>query len=520
MSLFWFFPITLVNRRQLNLNRGFFLIFLLSYPAWVSAQICVPTACKGPNLVFDGNFESVTDPNNPVLNFTTEFGYAYCPTPTPQDLWGKITVRQNPNTCYSTWSGYDHTTGDTSGRMLMVDFPDINPGYYLDIWEQNVIVEAGETYCFGAWYRNMNVGVTMPKPNFRYLVNGNLIGTSAYLSNDGNWYYYGFNYTIPSGVTTATITIQNGRFGGNGNDLAVDDIEFRKLLNNGSPPDAMDDHVYLPTGTGTIAIPVLSNDISNVSGASLDPGLLSIRSWPAADEGSISIGASGVIDFTPAPGFVGNASFSYEICNPLGCCSEATVYINIDYVLPAKVEQFQGVLNDRSVNLSWFTPANTQTVKFNVERSFDQQTFAPIGEVNVNGSPALPAYYQFDDAEVLDHGADRVYYRLQQIDVDGKITLSQIIEMDLQADSDFKYSVYPNPVVDGVLNIQYFTAELTDIEFRIYTLSGQLIQRQTLISHQPQNHTRIDVSDLPRAMYMLSLSNGRTEVKERVAIIN
>ncbi|MEM7370087.1 MAG: T9SS type A sorting domain-containing protein [Bacteroidota bacterium] len=489
-------------------------------PIWGTAQVCVPTACKGPNLVLDGNFESVTDPNNPVLNFVTEFGYAYCPTASPQDLWGKITVRQSPSVCYSTWTGYDHTTGDSSGRMLMVDFPDVDPGYFFDIWEQDVPVEAGETYCFGAWYRNLNVGVTMPRPNFRYLVNGNLIGTSAYLSNDGNWYYYGFNYTIPSGITSATITIQNGKFGGNGNDLAVDDIEFRKLLNNGSPPDAMDDNVYLPTGSGTIAIPVLVNDVSNVSGVSLDPSLLSIRSWPAADEGSITIGASGVIDFTPAPGFVGNASFSYEICNPLGCCSEATVYINIDYVLPAKIEQFQGLLDQKVANLSWFTPANSQLVSFQVERSYDQQTFRPVGKVDVQGSPNLPGYYQFQDEEVLNRTSDRVYYRLQQFDIDGKISMSPMIEIDLRSETGFRYSVYPNPVVDGVLNLQYFTPELNDVEFRIYTLSGQLIHRQTLITNTPQSHTRIDVSDLPRAMYMLSLSNGRTEVKERVAILN
>ena len=500
--------------------RGCLMMILMCTYGLTLAQVCDPAACKGPNLVFDGNFESVTDPNNPSLNFSTDFGYANCPPATPQDLWGNISVRREPGNCYYTWTGYDHTIGDSSGRMLLVDFPDVNPGNYLDIWNQTITVEPGATYCFGAWYRNLNVGVSLPRPNFRYLVDGVLIGTSANLSNNGNWIYYGFSYTIPSGLTQVEIAIQNGKFGGNGNDLAVDDIEFRKLLSPGTPPDAINDNVYLPAGAGPIAIPVLANDVSNVPGASLDPSMLSILSWPAAAEGSISVGTNGVIDFTPAPGFAGISSFSYEICNPAACCSQAVVSVSVDYVLSAQVDQFQVYQEGEGATLSWLTPANSQLAKFEIERSHTRLDFTSIGTVEVSGSHELPAYYQFQDQDIQQDHFDKLHYRLRQTDLNGRVSVSSIVELDLQTNSPIRYSIYPNPVVDGVLNLRYQSIDNSDLEFRLFTLNGQQVHRQTLISHSSDNHTRIDVSDLPRGLYMLSLGNGSTEIKERIAILN
>ncbi|MEM7659800.1 MAG: T9SS type A sorting domain-containing protein, partial [Bacteroidota bacterium] len=464
-------------------------------------------------------FEQSVDPGNPVLSFATDFGYVSCPVNQYNQLWGKISILSTPEACYPNWNGYDHTFGDSTGRMLMVDFPANNTIGFQDIWGQTVNVQAGATYCFGAWYRNLNVGQTAPEPSFRYVIDGNLVGISPDLPANGAWEYFAFTYTVPVGVSTLNLSIQNATFGGGGNDLAIDDIEFREIPAAGQHPTAMDDEVYHPAGIGSFPIFILANDMPAAPGGNIDPDNLHLLSTPSPMEGSITLDATGMVQVTPYPGFIGSSSFAYEICDSSGCCSQAIVRINLDQILPVSIEAFHAFWKEDQSHLSWFTSGEANLAGFEVERSVDQQTYEAIGSLEAGATAHLPGYYRFEDVTAAQLGAEVIYYRIKEIQTDGQTAYSSLAEVRPEPTQEVIQAVYPNPVVDQVLNLEYHNLNGEPIRLEMYSLDGHLLRKQLLVPQAYWNHEKIDVADFATGIYLLRLSNSAFQQQHRITIL-
>ena len=374
------------------------------------SQTCSPTGCKGPNLVVNGNFEqAINNPANPVNGFTTEYGYVSCPVNHPSDLWGNIAIMTNPNICYNLWSSTDHTYGDGTGYMMLVDFPDSNPNGtsdFMDIWATDVAVTAGNTYCFGAWYKNMNTNNNVPKPKFRYMVDSTLLGTSSELASNGQWVYYGFQYTVPVGTDTVNIAIQNGKWGGNGNDLAIDDIEFREVGAGNAMPVAMNDSELVPNSSANYPIQILQNDTINVPSALAVNAVVSLITTPATSVGTVTIAPDNSLQFTPAVGVSDTTvQFVYELCQTgSGCCSEAVVTVQISSPLSAEVHSLDVVADHGTSLLSWNTTQEFGNSHFVIERSVNRVDFEAIGEVDGNGTTDQLRNYEFTDYQVMQLG--------------------------------------------------------------------------------------------------------------------
>lgn len=73
---------------------------------------------------------------------------------------------------------------------------------------------------------------------------------------------------------------------------------------------------------GTVTIPVLAND-SDPDG---DP--LTLASVSAPSSGSTARSGSSVV-YTPAVGFTGTATFTYQVCDPLALCSTGSVMVSV-----------------------------------------------------------------------------------------------------------------------------------------------------------------------------------------------
>ncbi|MDX2250530.1 MAG: T9SS type A sorting domain-containing protein [Bacteroidia bacterium] len=500
-------------------------VFCLGGLVSASAQgTCPPGGCKGPNLVLNGNFEvEITDPNNPLVNFSSDLSYIVCPPANTLELWGRITLLQDPNICYFAWSGNDHTYDNGEGHMLVVDFPAQNPNgssSYMNLWATSVTVTPGETYCFGAWYKNLNTGAGVSKPRFRYVVNGTLIGFSPNLPDNGQWYYYGYNYTVPAGVTSLTIEIENGKWGGAGNDLAIDDIEFREVRAGANTPIANDDQVIVLANAGSYPISVLANDLGNNPGFTPSAADMSLSSVPPSTLGSVVITPSGQIDFSPAVGFVGDVSFKYEICHPSGCCTEAMVTVSVDNVLPAQVENFAAKMQNNHAKLTWTTLTEVNNHHFEIERSVDREAYVKAGEVGGVGYSTTRTEYEFTDMQVRQPGVSRVYYRLRQVDMDGRTSVGSVVEVNVSANSEAGLVVktYPNPVVDDVFKVEIGTNAEEAIIIQLISLNGQVVRRQMLPGVRGHRIVKMDVNGLAGGMYLLSVSQGSKTVNQRMVI--
>ncbi|MBK8564215.1 MAG: SprB repeat-containing protein [Saprospiraceae bacterium] len=99
------------------------------------------------------------------------------------------------------------------------------------------------------------------------------------------------------------------------------------------PPVAQDDHYATLLNTPVSGTVMPANPAN--PGYDYDPFFpldsLSFEDLEPLDEamGEIDWNAGGSFTFTPATGFFGTVALDYEICNPLGLCDQATLYIVI-----------------------------------------------------------------------------------------------------------------------------------------------------------------------------------------------
>ncbi|MCY7422212.1 MAG: T9SS type A sorting domain-containing protein [Chitinophagaceae bacterium] len=120
---------------------------------------------------------------------------------------------------------------------------------------------------------------------------------------------------------------------------------------------------------------------------------------------------------------------------------------NLSASLPVTLLQFMAVRKTDKVQLQWSTTNEVNNQQFVVERSTDRTNFIEIATVAGIGNSTLINNYNTIDAHPI-YGAN--YYRLKQIDIDGKFTYSGIVAVNFIAENSLQLKVYPNPVGNNI----------------------------------------------------------------------
>ena len=124
------------------------------------------------------------------------------------------------------WACTDHTSGSSTGKMLLVD-GSRNPPAITSVWHQNVPVVAGKTYTFSAWVNNLVIpSENYNDPQVELYIDGKAVAGIILPEKPDQWRRMCVQWLAPAtGVEAFEIRI--GRFDNEGNDFAVDDISFR-----------------------------------------------------------------------------------------------------------------------------------------------------------------------------------------------------------------------------------------------------------------------------------------------------
>jgi hypothetical protein len=86
-------------------------------------------------------------------------------------------------------------------------------------------------------------------------------------------------------------------------------------------------------------------------------------------------------------------------------------------------------LKNSNAWLQWQTAAEENGNRFNIQRSKDGINFYDIGEVKAAGNIAAIQTYNYTDPAVVKLGAPKLFYRLEEVDNDGK-TEKEFIVVD------------------------------------------------------------------------------------------
>lgn len=175
-------------------------------------------------------------------------------------------------------------------------------------------------------------------------------------------------------------------------------------------------------------------------------------------------------------------------------------------VLPVTYRTFDATLNNNTVNLFWITDAETGNDHFEVERSFDQANFSTVGIVlGAQSNTGISNQYSFKDGapELLNHAV--IYYRLKQVDADGKFTYSvvKMVRNNTAVTKAF-VQVSPNPYMDK-LNVNFVSDASGKAEVRLISASGNLVK--ITASSITKGYNNIQIQDLQSQAPGLYIAN-------------
>lgn len=158
---------------------------------------------------------------------------------------------------------------------------------------------------------------------------------------------------------------------------------------------------------------------------------------------------------------------------------------------PVELTAFEGQAAVGRNLLWWTTASELNNAGFEVERSLDGGAFSAIGFVAGAGTTSTPAHYEFADNQPL---ATTLYYRLRQIDLDGRVQHSAVLAV--QSEFSSKLVLGPNPAA-AFLSLQ--GEPIADQEATIRASDGRIVTAWV------RNNT-IEVQSLPTGCYTLKLT--------------
>ncbi|OQP58773.1 IPT/TIG domain-containing protein [Niastella populi] len=106
------------------------------------------------------------------------------------------------------------------------------------------------------------------------------------------------------------------------------------------------------------------------------------------------------------------------------------------------------VIQKKEVKISWSTTEEVNTSHFEIQRSSANEQYKTIGTVQAAGQSNTVNTYTLTDKNIFTEGT--YYYRIKQVDLDGKFSYSPVKTVRLNAAQESAtWQVYPNPVKRG-----------------------------------------------------------------------
>lgn len=174
-------------------------------------------------------------------------------------------------------------------------------------------------------------------------------------------------------------------------------------------------------------------------------------------------------------------------------------------LLPVKWLSFYVIQHIDDAILNWSVANEEANHHYELQRSSNGTNFITIATVNRSGN----GKYNYTDPEIKNLAATILYYRVKQVDIDGKYSYSDVRILKLDA-KETQISIYPNPVNKGFyVSIPFMNSDKEMVTLNLISTNGQMICTKKITSFQAADFY-YDIKDkaLAAGQYYLQIIFG------------
>ncbi|SEJ47866.1 Por secretion system C-terminal sorting domain-containing protein [Dyadobacter sp. SG02] len=183
---------------------------------------------------------------------------------------------------------------------------------------------------------------------------------------------------------------------------------------------------------------------------------------------TVTLNPNGTFSGTPTPGQNGTYNFDVQATNQFGQTGVTSFTLVIENALPVTLISFKAQSEGQTASLSWATSEETNSDRFDIERSQNGKNWVKIGSLASHKESNVNQYYSFTDASPL-RGDN--YYRLKMVDLDETFAYSRIENLNFNGVA----LVYPNPV-SASQNLTFNVGDWSKVsQVKVVNVAGKVV---------------------------------------------
>ena len=184
--------------------------------------------------------------------------------------------------------------------------------------------------------------------------------------------------------------------------------------------------------------------------------------------------------------------------------------------LPVSLLGLSGTPKDNSVVLKWSTASEINNKGFEVQRKTETGDWVAIGFVQGSGSSQSTHYYDYTDNNLQ---PNRYYYRLRQVDIDGRFEYSPVVSAVIGSAEKFSLEQnYPNPFRSETV-IRFTLPGKTNVKLSLYDIQGRLVRTLVNGSRDKGTHAvTVNSTTLTSGLYYYKLESENFSAVKKMTI--
>ncbi len=172
-------------------------------------------------------------------------------------------------------------------------------------------------------------------------------------------------------------------------------------------------------------------------------------------------------------------------------------------IVPVTFTSVKAYRKDAKIKVEWNVENEINVKQYEVEKSLSGNQFNIIAVKKATANNGATAGYNISDENPV-NGYN--YYRIRSVDHDGKVQYSPVVKVLVEKEKEAGIAIYPNPITNGVINLQLTNQPAGEYGIKLYNKLGQVILSKKVQRSEGNSTEKINWDfNLAHGMYHLEV---------------